>query len=65
MVLLDLIKDDFYTENNSENKPSDIIDSNIVKTTQSIENSSTIINNIDDRMQKTNDLNNNSMMTSS
>lgn len=33
MVLLDLIKDDFYTENNSENKPSDIIDSKFVKTT--------------------------------
>ncbi len=65
MVLLDLIKDDFYTENISGNKPSDIIDSNIVKTTQSTKNSSIIINNIDDKMQKTNDLNSNSMMTSS
>ena len=33
MILLDLIKDNFYTENNSENKPSDIIDSIIEETT--------------------------------
>ena len=33
MVLLDLIKDDFYTENNTENKALDTLDSNIVKNT--------------------------------